>query len=41
MRHPVGGAGDAAAAVHSAGGAHALGREAVYRARLWTHRATH
>lgn len=36
VRHPVGGAGDVAAAAHAARGAHALGRAAVHRARLRT-----
>lgn len=41
VRHPVGDAGDAAAAAHAGGGAHALGRAPVHRVGLWTPRATH
>lgn len=39
VRHPVGVAGDAAAAAHAGGGAHALGRAPLHRARLRPRRA--
>lgn len=39
--HPVGVAGDPAAAAHAGGGAHALGRPPVHRAGLRPRRAAH